>query len=145
MSTLGPGATNLITGIADAYLDRAPMVAITGQASSDKTHKEAHQVVDIVGMLAPVTKWNTSVQRVGAIPEIVRKAFRTATLEKPGPTHIELPENLAASIVEAGAAALIPGRAYFPRPPARAICPPAHPTPPPAAPLILAGTRGPLR
>src|SRR5436190_13511158 len=83
MATLGPGATNLITGIADAYLDRAPMVAITGQASSDKTHKEAHQVVDIVGMLAPVTKWNTSVQRVGAIPEIVRKAFRTATLEKP--------------------------------------------------------------
>jgi glyoxylate carboligase len=72
MATLGPGATNLVTGIADAHLDRAPMVAITGQASSDKLHKEAHQVVDIVGMLAPVTKWNTSVQRVEAIPEIVR-------------------------------------------------------------------------
>ena len=102
MGTLGPGATNLVTGIADAYLDRAPMVAITGQASSDKLHKEAHQVVDIVDMFAPVTKWNTRVERVEAIPEIVRKAFRVATLEKPGPTHIELPENLAASPPEGG-------------------------------------------
>src|SRR5215204_6139537 len=82
MATLGPGATNLVTGIADAYLDRAPMVAITGQASSTKLHKEAHQVVDIVDMFAPVTKWNTRVERVEAIPEIVRKAFRVATLEK---------------------------------------------------------------
>ncbi|HYH93423.1 MAG TPA: thiamine pyrophosphate-binding protein, partial [Candidatus Saccharimonadales bacterium] len=97
MATLGPGATNLITGIADAYLDRAPMVAITGQASIDKLHKEAHQVVDIVRMMEPVTKWNTRVERVDAIPEIVRKAFRVAVLEKPGPTHIELPENLAAA------------------------------------------------
>ena len=85
MATLGPGATNLLTGIADAFLDRAPMVAITGQAASDKLHKEAHQVVDIVGMFEPVTKWNTRVERIAAIPEIVRKAFRVATLEKPGP------------------------------------------------------------
>src|SRR6058998_1353953 len=97
MSTLGPGATNLVTGVADAYLDRAPMVAITGQASSDKLHKEAHQVVDIVRMVEPVTKWNTRVERVEAIPEIVRKAFRVAGLEKPGPTHIELPEDIAAT------------------------------------------------
>ena len=86
-----------MTGIADAYLDRAPMVAITGQAGSDKLHKEAHQVVDIVRMLEPVTKWNTRVERAEAIPEIVRKAFRVATLEKPGPTHIELPEDIAAT------------------------------------------------
>src|SRR5450631_3367179 len=102
MSTLGPGATNLLTGIADAYLDRAPMVALTGQASSDKLHKEAHQVVDVVRMFDPVTKWNTRVERVDAIPEIVRKAFRVAELEKPGPTHIELPENLAAMAPESG-------------------------------------------
>jgi acetolactate synthase-1/2/3 large subunit len=139
MSTLGPGATNLITGIADAYLDRAPMVAITGQASSDKLHKEAHQVVDIVGMLAPVTKWNTSVQRVGAIPEIVRKAFRTATLEKPGPTHIELPENLAASVVDAGAEPLQPGRTYFPEPTDEAIRHAADLIAASERPLILAG------
>ena len=63
MATLGPGATNLVTGVADAYLDRAPLVAITGQAGSDKLHKEAHQVVDIVRMIEPVTKWNTRVER----------------------------------------------------------------------------------
>ena len=121
MATLGPGATNLVTGVADAFLDRAPMVAITGQASSDKLHKEAHQVVDIVGMLEPVTKWNTSVERIEAIPEIVRKAFRVAMLEKPGPTHIELPENLAAMAVEPDATPLVPGKTYFPEPTDEAI------------------------
>src|SRR5512134_3299913 len=95
MATLGPGATNLLTGIADAYLDRAPMVAITGQAASDKLHKEAHQVLDIVEMFRPVTKWNARIERIPVIPEVVRKAFRVATLEKPGPTHLELPENVA--------------------------------------------------
>src|SRR5438046_4605939 len=79
MGTLGPGATNLLTGIADALLDRAPMVALTGQASSDKLHKEAHQVVDIVDMFKPVTKWNVRIERIPALPEIVRKAFRVAT------------------------------------------------------------------
>jgi acetolactate synthase-1/2/3 large subunit len=139
MSTLGPGATNLLTGVADAFLDRAPMVAITGQASSDKLHKEAHQVVDIVGMLAPVTKWNTSVQRIGAIPEIVRKAFRTATLEKPGPTHIELPENLAAMAVEPDATALVPGQTYFPEATAEAIAHAADLIANSQRPIILAG------
>src|SRR3954447_19027638 len=99
LATLGPGATNLVTGIADAFLDRAPMVALTGQTGSDKLHKEAHQFVDIIRMFEPVTKWNQRVEAPGAIPEIVRKAFRVAELEKPGPTHIELPENLAAAQV----------------------------------------------
>ena len=139
MATLGPGATNLLTGIADAHLDRAPMVALTGQASSDKLHKEAHQVVDIVQMFAPVTKWNTSVQRVDAIPEIVRKAFRVALLEKPGPTHIELPENLAASIVPDGAAPLIPGKAYFPEPTDEAIAHAADLIANSERPIVLAG------
>jgi acetolactate synthase-1/2/3 large subunit len=139
MGTLGPGATNLVTGIADAFLDRAPMVAITGQASSEKLHKEAHQVVDIVGMLAPVTKWNTSVQRIGAIPEIVRKAFRTATLEKPGPTHIELSENLAAMAVEPEAVPLRPGKTYFPEPTDEAIAHAADLIAASERPIILAG------
>ena len=135
MATLGPGATNLLTGIADAFLDRAPLVAITGQASSDKLHKEAHQVVDIVQMFAPVTKWNTRVSRVDAIPEIVRKAFRVAELEKPGPTHIELPENIAAMAPEGGDAIrpLEPNKAYFPEPTDEAI---AH-----AARLLIASER----
>jgi acetolactate synthase-1/2/3 large subunit len=141
LSTLGPGATNLVTGIADAFLDRAPMVAITGQAGSDKLHKEAHQVVDIVEMFRPVTKWNTRVERVDAIPEIVRKAFRVATLEKPGPTHIELPENLAAMEPESGDAVqpLIPGQAYFPEPTDEAIAHAARLIAESTRPIVLAG------
>jgi acetolactate synthase-1/2/3 large subunit len=139
MATLGPGATNLITGVADAYLDRAPMVAITGQAGSDKLHKEAHQVVDIVRMIEPVTKWNTRVERVEAIPEIVRKAFRVAVLEKPGPTHIELPENLAAMAVADDARPLVPGQAYFPEPTDEAIRHAADLIAASDRPLVLAG------
>ena len=141
MATLGPGATNLLTGIADAYLDRAPMVAITGQAGSDKLHKEAHQVVDIVRMFQPVTKWSTRVEQVDAIPEIVRKAFRVATLEKPGPTHIELPENLAAMAPESGDATrpIPPGRTYFPEPTDEAIEHAARLIAASQRPIILAG------
>ena len=139
LATLGPGATNLITGVADAFLDRAPMVAITGQASSDKLHKEAHQVVDIVRMVEPVTKWNTRVERVEAIPEIVRKAFRVAILEKPGPTHIELPENLAATVVDDAARPLVPGKAYFPEPTDEAIAHAAELIATSQRPLVLAG------
>ena len=61
LSTLGPGATNLTTGIADAYLDRAPMVALTGQVGVQQMHKETHQYIDVVDMLRPITKWNASV------------------------------------------------------------------------------------
>ncbi|HEX7950428.1 MAG TPA: acetolactate synthase large subunit [Candidatus Limnocylindrales bacterium] len=141
LSTLGPGATNLLTGIADAYLDRAPMVAVTGQASSSKLHKEAHQVVDIVRMFEPVTKWNTRVERVDAIPEIVRKAFRVAMLEKPGPTHIELPENLASMALEPGAMVepLVPGHAYFPEPTDEAISHAASLLASSERPIVLAG------
>ena len=60
LATLGPGATNLLTGVADANLDRAPLVALTGQAGSDRMHKESHQYVDVVSLFRPVTKWNTS-------------------------------------------------------------------------------------
>ncbi|MEO6458573.1 MAG: acetolactate synthase large subunit [Chloroflexia bacterium] len=96
MATLGPGATNLITGIADATLDLAPLVAITGQAGLERVHKESHQYIDVVQMLQPVTKWNARVERPDAVPEMVRKAFRLARLEKPGATHLELPEDVAA-------------------------------------------------
>jgi acetolactate synthase-1/2/3 large subunit len=139
MATLGPGATNLITGVADAYLDRAPMVAITGQASSEKLHKEAHQVVDIVRMIEPVTKWNTRVERVEAIPEIIRKAFRVATLAKPGPTHVELPENIAATPIDDAARPLVPGMAYFPEPTDAAIAHAAELIATSQRPIVLAG------
>jgi acetolactate synthase I/II/III large subunit len=95
LSTLGPGATNLLTGVADAYLDRAPLVAISGQVSLNRRHKESHQYIDVMSMFKPVTKWNTSIPKVEVIPEAVRKAFKVAQTEKPGATHLELPEDVA--------------------------------------------------
>ncbi len=141
MATLGPGATNLVTGIADAFLDRAPMVAITGQVGSDKLHKESHQFVDIVRMLEPVTKWNQRVERIDAIPEIVRTAFRVAEQEKPGPTHIELPENRAQMPPESGERTrpLPAQRTYFPAPPDTAIEHAARLVAEARSPIILAG------
>ena len=95
LATLGPGATNLVTPVADAYLDRSPLVAITGQADTLSMHKESHQYVDIVSMLRPITKWNTSIGRPDVVTEAVRKAFKVAEAEKPGATHLEFPENVA--------------------------------------------------
>ena len=95
LATLGPGATNLLTGVADAQLDRAPLVAITGQAGLERVHLESHQYIDVVQMFEPVTKWSTRISVAESVPEVVRKAFRLARLEKPGATHIELPEDVA--------------------------------------------------
>lgn len=95
LGTLGPGATNLITGVADSNMDRAPMLVLTGQGASTRLHKESHQVMDVVGMFEPVTKWATTVWHPENIPEIVRKAVRLARTEKPGAVHIELPEDIA--------------------------------------------------
>ncbi|MDX6646830.1 MAG: acetolactate synthase large subunit [Miltoncostaeaceae bacterium] len=97
LATLGPGATNIITGVADGFLDRAPMVAITGQVKLELVHKESHQYVDVVDMLRPVTKWNARIERPETVPEVVRKAFKVAEAEKPGPTHLELSETIAAA------------------------------------------------
>lgn len=96
LSTLGPGATNLMTGVADANLDGAPLVAITGQVGTDRMHIESHQYLDLVAMFAPVTKWNAQIVRPSNTPEIVRKAFKLSQNEKPGAVHIDLPENIAA-------------------------------------------------
>ena len=96
LSTLGPGATNLMTGVADANLDGAPLVAITGQVGTDRMHNESHQYLDLVAMFDPVTKWSKQIVRPDITAEIVRKAFKIAQTEKPGATHIDLPENIAA-------------------------------------------------
>lgn len=95
LSTLGPGATNLISGVADANMDSAPVVALTGQADQDRLHKESHQHLDIVSLFRPVTKWNTTLPIPDIIPEVFRKAFKLAQSEKPGATHIEIPEDIA--------------------------------------------------
>jgi acetolactate synthase-1/2/3 large subunit len=116
LGTLGPGATNLTTGVGDANLDRAPVVAITGQAGRDRIHKESHQYVDIVGMFRPITKWNTRLELPAVIPEAVRKAFKVAETEKPGACHLELPEDVADETVPAGAAPLSTERHRRPSP-----------------------------
>jgi acetolactate synthase I/II/III large subunit len=100
LGTLGPGATNLITAVADAFLDHSPLVALTGQADLERMHKESHQHIDVVSMFRPVTKWNTRLNAPAVIPEVVRKAFKVAQEAKPGPTHIELPEDVMGEQVD---------------------------------------------
>lgn len=95
LATLGPGATNLITGVADSNMDRAPMIVLTGQGATGRVHKESHQIMDVVGMFEPVTKWAHQIVNAESIPEVVRKAFRLARTEKPGAVLIELPEDVA--------------------------------------------------
>jgi acetolactate synthase-1/2/3 large subunit len=101
LGTLGPGATNLVTAVADAFLDRAPLVALTGQSDLERMHKESHQYIDLVDVMRPITKWNTRLNAPEIIPEVVRKAFKVAESEKPGATHIELPEDVMAAPVDA--------------------------------------------
>ncbi len=108
LGTLGPGATNLITGVADANMDRAPLIVLTGQAATTRIHKESHQAMDLVALFAPVVKWGISVAHPDAIPEIVRKAFRLATTDKFGACHIDLPENIAKMQTLAEPIAVVP-------------------------------------
>lgn len=95
LSTLGPGATNLMTGVADATMDHSPVVALTGQVSLSRMHKESHQYLDLEALFRPITKWNAQIKKAETIPEVVRKAFTVAQSEKPGATHLDLPEDIA--------------------------------------------------
>ncbi len=113
LSTLGPGATNLVTGVADGNMDRAPMVAIAGQGSTARMHKESHQILDLVNLFQPITKYSTQIRLAEIIPEIVRKAFKTAQMEKPGCSFIDLPENIA----EAELPDMVPLKVQSPLPP----------------------------
>ena len=110
LGTLGPGATNLVTGLADAFLDRAPVVALTGQTGLAEMHKESHQYIDVVRMMKPVTKWNARIHDPEIIPEAVRKAFAVAEREKPGATHLELPDDVMEAPVD-GCPGAAPSRA----------------------------------
>src|SRR4029453_8306661 len=96
---LRPGPMNLVPAIGDAYLDRAPLVALTGQADLERQHKESHQYIDVVSMMRPITKWNASLSDPAITAEVVRKAFKVAESEKPGATHVELPEDVMAAQV----------------------------------------------
>ena len=95
LSTLGPGATNLVTGVADAFLDGSPLVAITGQVGTDQMQLTSHQYLDLTTMFAPITKRTKQIIRPDTVAEITRLAFKYAENEKPGATHIDLPKNIA--------------------------------------------------
>jgi acetolactate synthase-1/2/3 large subunit len=95
LGTLGPGATNLITGVADGNMDRAPMVAIAGQGATTRLHKESHQILDLMNLFQPITKYGAQILEPEITAEIVRKAFKVAQTEKPGACFIDFPENIA--------------------------------------------------
>jgi len=97
LATLGPGATNLLTGIANANMDRSKVMAITGQTNTNSLHKESHQNMDVITMFKPITKWNWSIRNADSIPEIIRRAFKISLEEKSGATHLELSEDIAKS------------------------------------------------
>ncbi|MGR9101015.1 MAG: acetolactate synthase large subunit [Gammaproteobacteria bacterium] len=95
LATLGPGATNLITGFADANMDRSPIVAIAGQGATTRLHKESHQVLDLVSLFKPVSRYSAMAMEPENIPEIIRKAFQEAQGDNPGGSFVCLPENIA--------------------------------------------------
>lgn len=95
LATLGPGATNMVTGVADANMDRAPVVAIAGQGATTRLHKESHQILDLVKLFEPISKYSVQIRTPEIIPEVIRKAFKQAEAEKPGCSFIDFPENIA--------------------------------------------------
>jgi acetolactate synthase-1/2/3 large subunit len=137
LGTLGPGALNLVTAVADAYLDRAPLVALTGQRALEWMHKESHQFVDLVEVLRPITKWNARVAAPEVIPEVVRKAFKVAEGDKPGATHLELPEDVMAQQLDA--TPLPRRRLAHPEPSARELMRAAEMICRAECPVVLAG------
>ncbi len=137
LATLGPGATNLVTGVADAFLDHAPLVAITGQINLAMVHKEAHQYVNTQELFQPITKWQALVTYPEVLPEVARKAFKIAETEKPGPTHIELPEEVASQQVEGRPLTVTP--VEYPRPAQHAVVRAAELIAQAQRPMALAG------
>jgi acetolactate synthase I/II/III large subunit len=112
-ATLGPGAINLLLGVADATTNSTPVLALSAQVGMRRSYKESHQSVDLVSMFAPVTKWSALVATPGAVPEMVRKAFKLAQTERPGAVYLAVPEDVEEA--EAPETA-IPLRVNVPRP-----------------------------
>jgi len=105
-ATLGPGAINLLLGVADATTNSTPLIALSAQVGLDRIYKESHQSVDLVSMFAPVTKWAALVPTAGAVPEMVRKACKLAQTERPGAVYLAVPEDVESAPVPVGLAPL---------------------------------------
>jgi len=115
MATSGPGATNLVTGIANAYMDSSPIVALTGQVPRPMIGKDAFQEADIVGITTPITKYNFQVKKASDIPSTVKTAFYLATTGRPGPVLIDLPKDVQTETAEIEFTDGIEIRGYKPR------------------------------
>ncbi len=137
LATLGPGATNLVTGVADANMDHAPLVAIAGQASTHRLHKESHQVLDLQLIFQPITKYSSRLLTPNIISEVVRKAFKVAQTEKTGACFIEFPENIAE--MEVDDVPLAVKQPASPEPPGEKVEQAAHVISNAKNPIILAG------
>ena len=138
LGTLGPGATNLVTGVADANMDRAPIVAIAGQGATTRLHKESHQILDLVSLFEPISKYSTQILAPEIIPEIVRKAFKVAEQEKPGASFIDFPENIAKEPVKDKEPLLVQS-ATAPAPPPEKVAQAAQIISSARFPIVLAG------
>jgi acetolactate synthase-1/2/3 large subunit len=112
-ATLGPGAINLLLGTADATTNSTPLVAFSAQVGLNRIYKESHQSVDLVSMFSPVTKWADLVLSPGAVPEMVRKAFKLAQTERPGAVYLGVPEDVEQQIAPGD---LVPLDINVPRP-----------------------------
>src|SRR6266581_2050035 len=112
-ATLGPGAINLLLGVADATTNSTPVVALSAQVGMERKYKESHQSVDLVSMFAPVTKWSELVATPTAVPEMIRKAFKLAQTERPGAVYLAVPEDIESAPAPEGARPLVVNR---PRP-----------------------------
>ena len=112
-ATLGPGAINLLLGVADATTNSTPVLALSAQVGMRRSYKESHQSVDLVSMFAPVTKWSALVATPGSVPEMVRKAFKLAQTERPGAVYLAVPEDVEDAAAPETAAPL---RINVPRP-----------------------------
>src|ERR1700690_2399915 len=98
-ATLGPGAINLLLGVADASTNSTPVVALSAQVGMNRAFKESHQGVDLVSMFVPVTKWSGLIATPDAVPEMVRKAFKLAQTERPGAVYLAVPEDVEKATV----------------------------------------------
>ena len=116
MATSGPGATNLVTGLADAQIDSTPMVCITGQVPRHLLGSDAFQETDIIGISTPVTKWNCQVTQASEIPEALAKAFYIAKSGRPGPVLVDITKNAQFEELEFSYEKCVGVRSYNPRP-----------------------------
>lgn len=139
LATLGPGATNLITGFADANMDRAPIIGIAGQGATTRLHKESHQILDLVNLFEPISKYSTQIRAGRIVPEIVRKAFKDAQAEKPGGSFIDFPEDIAHEEVEEDCLPLKVQSAKAPRAPEEKLKQAADIISKAKFPLVMAG------